>query len=587
MRNRPRIDELRDVPADKRDKALKRLGLIQEFAGFIKMSGRARSEAIAVFCVQKCIHIRTFQRWLARYKTQGLIGLVDTRGGGKFLMQTISEEAFELFKSMYLTEQQMSVKTCWQNISFHNKNQNKGWKIPLLQYMYRIVKQRIPMPVQVLHREGLAAYEAKCAPYIQTDPDSVEPGQVWVGDHSEFNCKVFHRGKWSRPWLTAWMDLRSRTIVGWHISFNPNQTTVLLAMKRAVEKYGPPDSVKIDNGRDYDSEMFTGTTKVKRRMIRRGYLDEQMVAGIYAMMDIAISFAKPYNPRAKAIERIFDTIDMQFVKTFKTYCGKDPQRKPENHNELLKSEKLADESTLEKFTNQFSRYVEAYNCSAHTGAGMEGRAPLEVIATRSSQRVLPEGVAELLLRVWSRELIVGKNGIRFRGIYYGQYDMNLLMHQGKRVRVNYDPDDLRSIHIYDAATYNLVAIAEQNQLVRYGRAVDEQSLREAMRQKSRAVKIARQFRDSRLTANMELTDLTIAAMREAAESRQPKEAERTRPNLRPVFTPLNNQVKEIQKLEIIKEVKKAAGGEMIVRVLNMDLSALRAETKSKVKLFDE
>jgi len=364
MRNRPRIDELRDVPADKRDKALKRLGLIQEFAGFIKMSGRARSEAIAVFCVQKCIHIRTFQRWLARYKTQGLIGLVDTRGGGKFLMQTISEEAFELFKSMYLTEQQMSVKTCWQNISFHNKNQNKGWKIPLLQYMYRIVKQRIPMPVQVLHREGLAAYEAKCAPYIQTDPDSVEPGQVWVGDHSEFNCKVFHRGKWSRPWLTAWMDLRSRTIVGWHISFNPNQTTVLLAMKRAVEKYGPPDSVKIDNGRDYDSEMFTGTTKVKRRMIRRGYLDEQMVAGIYAMMDIAISFAKPYNPRAKAIERIFDTIDMQFVKTFKTYCGKDPQRKPENHNELLKSEKLADESTLEKFTNQFSRYVEAYNCSA-------------------------------------------------------------------------------------------------------------------------------------------------------------------------------------------------------------------------------
>jgi len=108
-----------------------------------------------------------------------------------------------------------------------------------------------------------------------------------------------------------------------------------------------------------------------------------------------------------------------------------------------------------------------------------------------------------------------------------------------------------------------------------------------MRQKSRAVKIARQFRDSRLTANMELTDLTIAAMREAAESRQPKEAERTRPNLRPVFTPLNNQVKEIQKLEIIKEVKKAAGGEMIVRVLNMDLSALRAETKSKVKLFDE
>jgi putative transposase len=580
--------ELQDVPVAKRDKALKRLGLIKEFTGFCKIPGKVRSEALTAFCTQKEIKRATFYRWLAKYKTQGIAGLVDMRGGGKFISQTISNEAFELFKSMYLTEQQMSVKICWQNISFINKNEAHNWKVPPLQYMYRIVKRRIPMPVQVLHREGFAAYEAKCAPYIQTDPDSIEPGQIWIGDHSEFNCKIFHRGKWIRPWITAWMDLRSRTIVGWHISFNPNQTTVLLAMKRAVEKYGPPDSVKIDNGKDYDSEMFTGTTKIKRRMIRAGYLDEQMLAGIYAMMDIVISFAIPYHPQGKGeIERFFDTLDMQFTKTFKTYCGKDPQRKPEDHNKLLKSEKLTTEYILEKFTSQFNRYIEAYNSTAHIGTGMEERSPLEVFATRQSQRVLPEGVAELLLRIWSRELIVGKNGVRFRGIYYGQYDMNLLMHQGKRVRVNYDPDDLRSIHIYDVATYNLVAIAEQNQLVQYGRAIDEQSLRDAMRQKSRAVKIARQFKDTRLTVNMELTDLTIAAMRDAAKSRQPAEAEHIQPRLRPVFTPLNSQVKEIQRLEIIKEVKKAAGGETIARVLNMDLSALRTEIKSKVKLFDE
>jgi hypothetical protein len=383
------------------------------------------------------------------------------------------------------------------------------------------------------------------------------------------------------------MDLRSRAIVGWHISFNPNQTTVLLAMKRAIEKFGPPDMVKIDNGKDYDSEMFTGTTKAKRRMIRRGYLDEQMVAGIYAMMDIAISFAKPYHPQAKPIERFFDTLDCQFTKTFKTYCGKDSDRKPEDHNEVLADHQLAAESNLERFTAFLGRYIEAYNATAHNGAGMEGRAPLEVLATRQSQRVLPEGVADLVLRVWSHELIVGKNGVRFRGIYYGQYDMNLLMHQGKKVRVNYDPDDLRQIHVYDAVTMNPLAVAEQNQLVRYGRAVDEQSLREAMRQKSRAVRITRQFADSRLAANMELTDLTIAAMQDAAESRQPAEAERTQPNLRPVFTPLNSQVREIRKLEIIKEVKKAAGGELITRVLNMDLSALRNEIKTKVKLFNE
>jgi len=587
MLNKAESSELLNVPANKRNKALKQLGLIQEFAGFVKTIGRTRSEALGVFCSQKSISKRTFQRWLAKYKAQGLIGLVDTRGGGKFISQTISPEAFELFKSMYLTEQQMTVKACWQNICFINKNESHNWKVPPLQYMYRIVKRRIPMPVQVLHREGLAAYEAKCAPYIQTDPDSVEPGQVWVGDHSEFNCKVFYRGKWIRPWLTAWMDMRSRTIVGWHISFGPNQTTVLLAMKRAIEKYGPPDMVKIDNGRDYDSLMFTGTTKVKRRMIRRGYLDEQWVAGIYAMMDITISFAIPYHPQSKAIERVFDTIDMQFTKTFKTYCGKDAQRKPEDHNELLKSEKLKAESTIEKFTNQVSNYIKAYNSTAHSGAGMDDKTPLEVLATRQSQRVLPEGVAELVLRVWSRELIVGKNGVRFRGIYYGQYDVNLFAHQGKRVRVNYDPDDLRTIHIYDAATTNLLAIADQNQLIQYGRAVDEQSLRDAMRQKSRAVKIARQFRDSRLVANMDLTDLTIAAMREAAKEKPQAETERTRPRLRPVITPLNKQVREVQRQEIIKAVKKASGAESLTKVLDFDFSLLKPERDSeKLEFFD-
>ena len=106
--------------------------------------------------------------------------------------------------------------------------------------MHRLIDDRILLAVQVLHREGLAAYEAKCAPYIEVDPDSVEPGQVWVGDHSEFNCWIRHAGRWVRPWVTAWEDYRSRAIVGYRISASPNQTTIMLAAKRAVEEHGPP-----------------------------------------------------------------------------------------------------------------------------------------------------------------------------------------------------------------------------------------------------------------------------------------------------------------------------------------------------------
>ncbi len=581
-------DELLDVPAKKRSEALARLGIVLEsekYCGLAVRSGNSRTQALAEFAAAKQIQIRTLYRWMSLYKEEGLIGLVDYRGRSKFRSERISPEAFELFKSMYLSQQQLSLKSCWQNIKYVNNQDSLGWKIPSLSYMHRLADELIPLPVRVLHREGLAAYEAKCAPYIQKDPDSVEPGSVWVGDHSQFNCWVRHHNEWVRPWITAWQDMRSRAIVGIHISASPNQTTIMLAMKRAIEKYGPPDSVKIDNGKDYDSELFTGTTKERRKAVRKGYIDEHFVAGIYAMMNIGISFSIPYHPQSKAIERFFDTLDVQFTKTFDTYCGKDTQRKPEDLAELLKNERqIAEAYSLEQFAELVNSYIDVYNNSAHSGAGMEQRTPLEVLNTRQYTRTLQTGVLDLLMRVWSGEIVVGKNGVRFKGIWYGQYDERLLMAQGQKVRVAYDPDDMRNVHIYDATTLTLITIAEQNQLVSYGKAVNEEALREATKQKARAVKITRQFRDSRLTANTDLTTLTLNAMRESA-----RPAPASRPaRLRPVITPLNEQVQSVRKLEIIKEVRKAAGGEAITRVLGLDIDVdmLRQNDKG-IKLFDD
>jgi hypothetical protein len=286
-------------------------------------------------------------------------------------------------------------------------------------------------------------------------------------------------------------------------------------MKRGIEKYGPPDSVKIDNGRDYDSEMWTGTTKVRRRTLAKGYIDETRIAGIYAMMDIGVSFSIPYHPQSKPIERWFDTLDMQFTKTMPTYCGKDSERKPDNLNDYLKSDKAILEAyTLESFGELVNQYIEVYNNNAHSGNGMDGQTPNQIFSQRTSQRVLVDGVLELLMRTWSGELIVGKNGVRFKGMWYGQYNMDLAIWQGKKVVAAYDPDDMRRVYVYDSTNTKLITIAEQNQLIAYGSAVSEESFREAQGQKSRAVRIARQYRDTRLTANMDLPTLTMKAMRE-------------------------------------------------------------------------
>ncbi|KKL60609.1 hypothetical protein LCGC14_2203590, partial [marine sediment metagenome] len=325
--------DMLDIPANKREAGLKRLGLIREFEDYaarMVQGGKNRTESKQLFCSSHKIGVRSLSRWLTRYRDQGLIGLVDTRGGCAFISQMISPEAFETFKAMYLTPQQLTIKTCWQNISFINTDQLKGWTIPTYATMVRHVSRQIPLTASVLHREGLAAYEAKCAPYIESDPDSVQPGQIWIGDHHQYNCFIRHRGKWIRPWITGWEDMRSRMVTGWYITASPNQTTILQAMRRGIEKLGPPDSVKIDNGKDYDSQMWTGTTKQRRRALKAGYIDERAVAGIYAMMDIGISFSRPYHPQSKAIERLFDTMDVQFIKTIETYTGKGTDRKPED-----------------------------------------------------------------------------------------------------------------------------------------------------------------------------------------------------------------------------------------------------------------
>jgi len=584
--------ELLNVPVEKRNEAIRRLGIIKDLerhATAIVRGGGTRTEALRCYVDMnghKGVSKRSLERWLAKYRDQGLVGLVDTRGGGKFLSKMIDVDAFELFKTFYLDQKRLSVKACLDIVSCTNRKEQRGWKVPALAMMYRFVKREIPLPMQILHREGLAAYEAKCAPYIVNDPDSVQPGQIWIGDHHQMNCWVRHHGKWVRPWITVWQDMRSRCVIGWHLSASPNQTTILLAMKRGIEKYGPPDSVKIDNGRDYDSEMWTGVTKSKRKAIKAGYIDEMMVAGIYAMMDIGVSFSIPYHPQSKRIERWFDTLDMQFTKMISTYCGKDSGRRPDYLNDLLKSEKaIASAHTFESFTKLLTRYIDNYNKAAHSGDGMNDRSPADVLASRTSRRMLAEGVVDLLLRVWSRELVVGKNGVKFKGMWYGQYSPDLFIHQGKTVRLSYDPDDLRRIYIYDAVTLKLVTIAEQGRLIGYGSKVSEEALRDASRQKSRALKITKEFRNSRLAVNMDLPDLAMQAMEDGRKHEL--DAKEKLQTVRPVATAMDGQVREHERVEAVKAVKKAAGAESISKVLDIDFSVLSNKRKAvDLKLFN-
>lgn len=567
-RTPPAAGDLSHVPPDKLEAAAAKRRLIEQCADYCTAAaaaGAKRTQAMAAFARQADVPPSSLYHWQRQWRRHGLAGLIDKRGGDAPGQLTITPDAWQEFLSLYLDPRRPSVRQCWQIVCHLNDRHARGWTLPSLRRMQQLVAERIPLPVAVLHREGLAAYEAKCAPYIETDMDSIEPGAVWIGDHHQCDCWVRHRGAWIRPWITAWEDMRSRAIVGWCITSSPNSTTILHAFRRGCEQYGPPESVKIDNGKDYDSELFTGTTKQRRRLNLK--LDRDNIAGLYALLDIRVSFAIPYHPQAKSIERWFDTLESQYVRTLPTYCGKDPARRPEALAAYLKTDRALRESLeLDAFASQVGDYIALYNRTPHTGRGMDGRAPLEVLHTRRARRMICAETLDLLCRVWTGERTVGKNGVKVRGLWYGTYDPALLMHQGRKVRCAYDPDDMTQVRVYDARSYAYLTTAQQPTLVGYGAEANEDDLRAASRQKARARKLVKQYKPAARIAATQLPHLTLQA---AADRARPEADEPSKP-VRPVATPLDGQAAQVRRTERTRAVKRAAGAEGTEQVIDLD-----------------
>jgi hypothetical protein len=92
-------------------------------------------------------------------------------------------------------------------------------------------------------------------------------------------------------------------------------------------------------------------------------------------------------------------------------------------------------------------------------------------STRRSQPVLADPkVLELLSMVWvkpSRKgedgVLVGRQGVTFKGLHYGQGDPDLLLLQGQQVRVSYDPNDVSIVGVWDMS-YRFICRAPCNML---------------------------------------------------------------------------------------------------------------------------
>jgi putative transposase len=289
-------------------------------------------------------------------------------------------------------------------------------------------------------REGEKALEDQVLPYLERDDSHIEVGDVLVADGHKLNFRVRNRynGKEVRAVLLAFFDWKSRYPAGWHIMMQENIQCVHAALRRAILNLGKiPRMVMLDNGKAFKARIFTGET-------RNIDLEEVGFKGLYGRLGIETYFARPYNAKAKPIERFFGTFS-ELERLLPSYTGTSIENKPAHthrnerlhkrlHNPWVPDIKQADAIIA-------AWAYEEYGTRPHRG--LKGAAPADIWNAGKGPGIEPESLRFLMMTATAKK--VNRNGITLFGTHF--YNEALYGYK-QPVLVRHDIMDLSEVYIY-------------------------------------------------------------------------------------------------------------------------------------------
>ena len=507
-------------------------------------------------------------RWHAAYHNPAdIVHLIDQRGGDT--RSSGDPAAWSAFRDHYLEDRQPSIRSCWSRVK--DLAREHGWSWCSYKSCQRQLDKRIPKEMQARHREP-KKWLGQMQPGITQDPESWPAGRCWVGDHKQMDIWCLYGGNLIRPWLTAWMDWRTRRLAGWAISPSPNASSILAALRHGLldeSNMGGPSTVWIDNGKDYDCFAFHGQTKKQRLAKTKLDVDEPEATGLFKMLSIEPHFSLAYNPNGKArMERWFRSME-GFFKSFATYTGRSTDTKPPSLTKTLSRPSLI--PSYEAVQSRLSSYITGYNkrtehsiddLVADNGARLSPDHAMAMWCTQQLVHKDPQAL-DLLLQAWHKPVTVGRNGITInvagRNLSYGQFEPALSPMKAPRKKdrpqlyVSYDPHDLRGIRVFDAQ-YRFVCEAPMNQTGgRHGTdAITRAHVAKLNRDKTAYRNSLRFIRE-----NYEQEYLTDAKLLADAALPDPSPTPPEPATMKIVQTPLDGQSNALQR----DRVRKAAGAE--------------------------
>lgn len=289
----------------------------------------------------------------------------------------------------------------------------------------------------VLARDGEKALSDKVEPYIKRDASLLEVGDVLVADGHKLAFNVINpfTGKPTRATLVGFLDWKSTALVGYEIMLEENTQCIASALRNSIINLDMiPKVVYQDNGRAFRAKYFTDD---------RGFT-ELGFQGLYSKLGIETVFARPYNARAKVIERFFKEFQEGFEKLLPSYVGSSIQNKPAY---LMRNERLHKSwhneyiPTIEETIKMIDIWLSFKNSQPCPNA--PDKTIAGVLESRKQQNVDINLLDDLMLATEVKT--IQRNGIRFLNCDY--FDERLYGFKN-RVLIKYNLFDLTSIKVY-------------------------------------------------------------------------------------------------------------------------------------------
>ena len=287
------------------------------------------------------------------------------------------------------------------------------------------------------------------------------PNALWQADHTLLDVLVLDEGgKPARPWLTTVLDDRSRAVAGYMVFLGaPCVLNTCLALRHAIWRKadptwpicGVPDVLYVDHGSDFTSR----------------HLDQ-----VAADLRFRIVYSAVARPQGRGkVERLFGTINTELLLELPGYLvGGKATSTP-----IL---------SLAQLDHQIGAFIAGnYHVRIH---GEIGEAPLDAWRGEGFLPRLPDSLEDLdlLLIQHAEPRLVRRDGVRFQGLRY--VAPTLAGFVGEAVTVRYDPRDLSEVRLFHRTGFLCLAVCEDHA----GEAVTLKDIQAARRAHRRSLRTA-------------------------------------------------------------------------------------------------